>query len=121
MNEFDNCINGGASDFKLIEPDSTENACIETVTNDRIREYFYQCGYTNEDLISIFNGGVNSANVKLELNYSVRWVAEKHKVPLKEIFLYFDSFAKYEKILYLFDSITIAELKKQLDLEFNIT
>ena len=70
------------------------------IVNRNIAAVLLDYGYTILKLKTIFEGKKCSANEQLRLNYVLKQMKKVERIKIKDIILFFDSFAPMEKILY---------------------
>lgn len=93
--------------------DGKEDDVISDIINRDIAEYLSDYGYSVMKLKTIFEGKKCSTNEQLRLNYVIKIISKKQRIPIKDIVLFFAPFAPIEKILYYIGDDVKSLLKKE--------
>lgn len=101
-----------------VDYDKEETELVENVINGRLQKAFDEYSYTELKLKTIFQGLRCSTNEKLNLNYTIKMVRKYNDVPVKDILIFFQTFAPVERVLQFIDADLVLTAKKELADEY---
>ena len=114
VNEFENLMPKDPILF-----DREENELVASMTNKTIQDILTANGYPENKLRTIFAGQRCSSKEQCELNWTLKNIKREYNMPLRDVFLYFDTFAVIENILTFIDADTVSVLKAELAVQYN--
>lgn len=108
------------SDFQSItlkDPlafERVEDSLVEDMTSEKIQKLLDAYGFEVDDLQTIFVGLRFSSNQQCNLNWALKDMKIKHRIPIKDVLLYFEKFNSIEKIITILDGDTLRVLRREL-------
>lgn len=100
---------------------TNEKELVTGILRAEFFDWMEENGYDLDKLKNIFDGKKLSASEQSRFNIMVRKAKKEANISLTEIIMFFEeSFAKFKKILSVFDGETKFELKKELSEKFHI-
>jgi len=100
---------------------SNESEVISEILRNEFYKWMEENGYELEKIKSIFDGTKLSATEQSRFNLLIRRAKKETNISLTEMIMFFEEqFAKFKKILTVFDGESKFELKKELSSKFHI-
>jgi len=104
-----------------IQNKSNESEVISEILRNEFYKWMEENGYELEKIKSIFDGTKLSATEQSRFNLLIRRAKKETNISLTEMIMFFEEqFAKFKKILTVFDGESKFELKKELSSKFHI-
>ena len=98
--------------------DGKEDEVINDLINRDIATVLADYGYPIMKLRTVFEGKKCTIHEQFRLNYVIKRMYKIDKIPVKDIILFFDSFAPIEKILYYINDDVKAITRKEYSYVF---